>query len=48
MTYKLNPNLFVEHGAAALARRTRNSAREYKLLDQLACNHQPQLLDQAA
>ena len=48
MTYKLSPNLFVEHGAAVLARRAHTSAREFKLLEQLACNHQTQPLDRAA
>ena len=48
MTYKLSPNLFVEHGPTVLARRSRTSAREFKLLEQLACNHEARPLDRAA
>ena len=48
MTYKLNPNLFVEHGAAALARRTRTSAREFELLRQAKAAREPRPLDRAA
>ena len=48
MTYKLNPNLFVEHGAAALARQARTSAREFELLRQVKAEHELQPLDRAA
>jgi len=48
MTYKLNPNLFVEHGAAALARRARTSAREFELLRQAKATREPRPLDRAA
>ena len=48
MTYKLNPNLFVEYGAAALARRTRTSAREFELLRQAKAGREPMQLDRAA
>ncbi len=45
MPYKLNPSLFVEQGAEMLARRARagwTSAREFKLLEPGACNHDAQ------
>lgn len=48
MTYKLNPSLFVEHGPAVLARRTRTSAREFELLRQPKAELEPQQLDRAA
>lgn len=48
MPYNLSPSLFVEHGAAVQAQRTRSSAREYKLLQQLGCNDQTGPLAKAA
>lgn len=48
MTYKLSPSLFVEHGAAVLARGTRTSAREFELLRQAKAEREPLQLDRAA
>ena len=48
MTYKLNPTLFVENGAAALARQARTSAREFELLRQANAAREPRPLDKAA
>ncbi len=48
MNYKLNPNLFVEHGAAALARNARTSAREFELVRKATAEREPRPLDKAA
>lgn len=48
MNYKLHPNLFVEHGPAALARQSRTSAREYQLLRKATAEREPRPLDKAA
>ncbi|MEO6114138.1 MAG: hypothetical protein ABIP07_06815 [Sphingomicrobium sp.] len=51
MTYNLNPNLFVEQGAAVLLRRAqaaRRSARAYELLSHSKTDHEPKPLDRAA